>query len=215
MGYDCLRYIWCILVLHKLGVGSTQIIFPNENKIMPPKPCFDQARFCGSNESEYPSDAINAVIQKTIEVSRYGLAHKKFFEPLSNTSTYDSPARALESEQLLSPACRSRTEIIPRHTRAKTISGKWKYLLEYSAGPVQNVQMVFCENDGGNCLNENDNPHVDGSTICKQLYKTQKLLAIDEEGEISVDTFELPSACVCHYKESFGFETLGRIAQKK
>ena len=42
--------------------------------------------------------------------------------------------------------------------------------------------MVFCENDGGNCLNENDNPHVDGSTICKQLYKTQKLLAIDEEG---------------------------------
>ena len=129
-------------------------------------------------------------------------------------STYDSPARALESERLLSPACRSRSELIPRHTRAKTISGKWKYLLEYSAGPVQNVQvsclnknemfenpdfrstllrkislqyhywlqMVFCENDGGNCLNENDNPHVDGSTICKQLYKTQKLLAIDEEG---------------------------------
>ena len=29
-----------------------------------------------------------------------------------------------------------------------------------------------------------------------------------------VDTFELPSACVCHYKESFGFETFGRIAQK-
>ena len=44
-------------------------------------------------------------------------------------------------------------------------------------------QMVFCENEGGPCLNDNDNPHVDGSTICKQLYKTQKLLAIDEEGE--------------------------------
>ena len=43
--------------------------------------------------------------------------------------------------------------------------------------------MVFCENEGGPCLNDNDNPHVDGSTICKQLYKTQKLLAIDEEGE--------------------------------
>ena len=81
------------------------------------------------------------MIQKTIEVSRYGLAHKKFFEPLSNMTTYDSPARALGSEQLLSPACRSRTELIPRHTRAKTISGKWKYLLEYSAGPVQNVQV--------------------------------------------------------------------------
>ena len=42
--------------------------------------------------------------------------------------------------------------------------------------------MVFCENDGGSCLNENDNPHEDGSTICKQLYKTQKLLAIDQKG---------------------------------
>ena len=29
-----------------------------------------------------------------------------------------------------------------------------------------------------------------------------------------VDTFELPSACVCHYKESFEFETFGRVSQK-
>ena len=42
--------------------------------------------------------------------------------------------------------------------------------------------MVFCDNDGGSCLNENDNPHEDGRTICKQLYKTQKLLAIDQKG---------------------------------
>ena len=42
--------------------------------------------------------------------------------------------------------------------------------------------MVFCENAGGSCLNENDNPHEDGTTICKQLYKTQKLLAIDTKG---------------------------------
>ena len=91
----------------------------------------------------FPTIINKAVIQKTIEVSRYGLAHKKFFEPLSNISTNDSPARARESEQLLSPACRSRTELIPRHTRAKTISGKWKYLLEYSAGPVQNVQVTL------------------------------------------------------------------------
>ena len=81
------------------------------------------------------------MIQKTIEVSKYGLAHGKFFKPLTNLTRYDSPARVLESERLLSPACRSRTELIPRHTRAKTISGKWKYLLEYSAGPVQNVQV--------------------------------------------------------------------------
>ena len=46
-------------------------------------------------------------------------------------------------ENLLSPACRSRMELIPRHTRAKTISGKWMYLLEYSAGPVQNVEVIF------------------------------------------------------------------------
>jgi hypothetical protein len=46
--------------------------------------------------------------------------------------------------------------------------------------------MVFCQNDGGSCLNENDNPHDDGSTICKQLYKTQKLLAIDQKGRLLI-----------------------------
>ena len=59
--------------------------------------------------------------------------------------------------------------------------------------------MVFCENDGGNCLNENDNPHVDGSTICKQLYKTQKLLAIDEEGTKYSITFLLKELHYTYY----------------
>ena len=49
--------------------------------------------------------------------------------------------------------------------------------------------MVFCENAGGSCLNENDNPHEDGTTICKQLYKTQKLLAIDTKGSNLVYSF--------------------------
>ena len=46
-----------------------------------------------------------------------------------------------EPEHHQSTACKYRTELIPRHTRAKTISGKWMYLLEYSAGPVQNVEV--------------------------------------------------------------------------
>ena len=44
--------------------------------------------------------------------------------------------------------------------------------------------MVFCDNSGGSCLNDNDNPHEDGTTFCKQIYKTKKLLAIDEKGKV-------------------------------
>ena len=74
-------------------------------------------------------------------MTKSGLAHEKFFKPLVNASKYNSFSNH-GMEHLLSPACRSRTELIPRHTRAKTISGKWMYLLEYSAGPVQNVEVM-------------------------------------------------------------------------
>ena len=58
--------------------------------------------------------------------------------------------------------------------------------------------MVFCENEAEPCLNDNDNPHVDGSTICKQLYKTQKLLAIDEKGKNTLN-FELLLSSILPY----------------
>ena len=69
--------------------------------------------------------------------------------------------------------------------------------------------MVFCENDGGNCLNENDNPHVDGSTICKQLYKTQKLLAIDEEGTKNRNSLFYSRKCITLFQHLWSVHPAG------
>ena len=45
---------------------------------MPPKPCVDEARFCSSNESEYPSDAINVsfAINSNIDLKSQNQIHK-------------------------------------------------------------------------------------------------------------------------------------------
>ena len=70
------------------------------------------------------------------------MTNERFFKPLMNitkSNFYYGPEEITENN--LSPACSSRTKLIPRHTRAKNIAGKWRYLLEYSAGPVQNVEV--------------------------------------------------------------------------
>ena len=45
-----------------------------------------------------------------------------------------------------------------------------------------------------------NNPHL---TVCRQLYTAHKLLALSSEGQLVVDSFELPSACACYYREDF------------
>ena len=42
-----------------------------------------------------------------------------------------------------------------------------------------------------------DSPN--GKTECRQIFTTRKLLSIDENGIIGVDSFKLPSACLCKY----------------
>ena len=64
--------------------------------------------------------------------------------------------------------------------------------------------MVFCETLEAPCLNANDNPHEDGSTVCKQLYRTQKLLAIDEKGKPYKTIIMLPTY---QYNSSFIIKT--------
>ena len=56
-----------------------------------------------------------------------------------------------------------------------------------------------CAEAGKPCVNDKDSPKPK-STICRQIFKTARLLAFDEEGEVEVDSFRLPSACVCHYQ---------------
>ena len=62
--------------------------------------------------------------------------------------------------------------------------------------------MVTCSKNGkSTCRTEefDDSPSGSGTTTCKQIFSIRKLLAIDEDGVISVDSFPLPSACLCRF----------------
>ncbi len=60
--------------------------------------------------------------------------------------------------------------------------------------------MTVCDGAGSTCINDNDSPRGPETTVCKQAYKYHKMLATDESGEVTVDTFPLPSACLCHFR---------------
>ena len=81
--------------------------------------------------------------------------------------------------------------------------GKWRYLVQNGEGNIQEVEWVTCDDTGeSHCrTGEFDSPFGKKWTRCKQIFSIRKLLAIDEDGVISVDSFELPSACLCEYTE--------------
>ena len=43
-------------------------------------------------------------------------------------------------------------------------------------------QITVCSTPGGVCVNDLDSPAGEGRTICRQIFKTEKLLALDESG---------------------------------
>jgi len=57
--------------------------------------------------------------------------------------------------------------------------------------------------DFGSCLYSGAHGNNPFLTSCKQLYTEHKLLALSNDGQLVVDSFKLPSACACFYKEDF------------
>lgn len=127
---------------------------------------------------------------------------RRFFPAAPRIGQSDASGNESSSPSL-DPACRSRTELIPRLARAQSVDGKWKYLVEDGErGDVQHFRVTVCEGAGGECINDEDSPHGRKTTRCRQAFKVHKLLAVDETGEVQVDSFHLPSACVCHYVQA-------------
>jgi len=58
----------------------------------------------------------------------------------------------------------------------------------------------------GSCLYSGAVGNNPGLTSCQQLYTQHKLLALSSDGQLLVDSFKLPSACACFYKEDFVLE---------
>ena len=94
-------------------------------------------------------------------------------------------------------ACEARKEILPSLGRARNVNNQWVYLAQIGNKEYQDIEVTLCQNPEQNCINDLDSPRGPKTTLCKQLFSVQKLLALDELGNVNVDTFELPSACIC------------------
>ena len=116
----------------------------------------------------------------------------------------DLQVRTLNLIQKEEYACEVTKSTIPNYARVKNVDKQWKYLAQISKDYTQRVQVVQCKNPEQPCENDEDNPVGKGKTVCKQIFSTQKLLVIDKNGNVTVDTIEIPSACLCHVVSTFG-----------
>merc|ERR1712079_524293 len=67
----------------------------------------------------------------------------------------------------------------------------------------------------GSCLYSGAVGNNPALTSCKQLYTEHKLLALSADGQLVVDSFKLPSACACFYKEDLVLEFRRDMAEGK
>jgi hypothetical protein len=148
-----------------------------------------------------------AILRNTIELQVSPETMKRFFKPVSDVLPTPLKSPVKSEGPLEDLACESKRDRVPRYSRAKNVNNKWVYLAQIGNNEIQEVEVTVCKNPNNKCLNDMDSPHGEGSTLCKQVLSTQKLLALDEDGNVNVDTFELPSACICKTKVKalFGF----------
>ena len=73
-------------------------------------------------------------------------------------------------------------------------------MVQQSDNDIQQIETIVCQKDEKTtCRTEEFDDSPKDSTTCKQIFSIRKLLAIDENGVVSVDSFQLPSACLCRY----------------
>ena len=141
------------------------------------------------------------------QVSKYPDVMEKYFTEAddleveaktSDEDTYD--VFNIEGEKVQAiKACEAVSSTIPRGTIARSVENKWRYIIQASHGRVQHIHITLCKKADEPCRNFEDSPRTDGRTLCKQVFKTRKLFAVDESGKAVIDSFDLPSGCVCHY----------------
>jgi len=205
----------CFALLLLIGILDTfqfaqcdDFVFQNGRTdwLETPEECENGANYCGGDESKYPHEQIQAIIERAVELKNSSENFERFFMPFKEVD--DAAADPSLSSNSVSqndtysvPACKSRRELVlPRYPRAKDIDQKWVYLVELANGASQQIEVNVCENIDQKCANEKD--QTSGTTVCKQIYKTQKLLAVSQDGELVVDTFSLPSACICYHRKT-------------
>ena len=97
-------------------------------------------------------------------------------------------------------ACRfTRSQIFPK--KAVNTQGEYVFIVNDDQYR-QSVEIEQCEEEGLHCNTDEDAPSS-SNTVCRQKYTIHKLYAITANKEQIYDSFSLPSACICYYKNPF------------
>merc|ERR1712117_848008 len=190
------------------------------------KPGVDCRSLYCEDGSSYPSDIILRAVTDNKELNPDLFAQlfdQKCTDPIKSRFSN------IDEEQL----CYGVPKVIyPR--QAKNLKEEWRYIVNVE-NYTQSVEIEECYDysqdfetttksetddntvqfnqtsdqvpeDFGSCLYSGavgNNPDL---TRCKQLYTEHKLLALSADGQLEVDSFQLPSACACFYKEDLVLE---------
>merc|ERR1711963_222932 len=144
--------ILLILIDNLIVISNGQIAFPESFtplKLPEPERCGEEGfNYCGGDESKYPLDEIEAILNSTLELELSSNTKHRFFKSAetqqrqeiaevdnsteSNNSVVNEDEDLVddESEILEDLACEARKEIIPRFSRAKNVDNKWVYLAQ-------------------------------------------------------------------------------------
>merc|ERR1711874_267242 len=177
--------------------------------------------YCANNDSlTYPAQAVLEALATNNEIN------PELVSQLFDSNCKDLSTRFfdIDEEQLCSGIPKI---IFPR--QAKNLKDEWRYIVNID-NYTQSVEIEECfnpdfsidETESSNTTNSSvlfDNEEIieefgscqySGSpgndpelTVCRQLFTSHKLLALSTEGQLVVDSFQLPSACACFYREDF------------
>jgi len=187
-----------------------------------PRECNNGASsYCEEKDTEsYPDEIVLEALASTKEIN------PQLISQLFDSSCKDLKTRFFDIDE--EQVCLGIPKIIfPR--QARNLRDEWRYIVNIE-NYTQSVEIEECFNpdlpdedyetsngtdssvqfesearveEFGSCLYSGSPGNNPDLTVCRQLSTTHKLLALSTDGQLVVDSFQLPSACACYYREDF------------
>jgi len=166
----------------------------------PVGPCEGAADFCDF-APDYPRNIVPDPRFQGASLIKGKIFHSGSFD--TSVNDVDVTKRFGFGEQK-ERACKVRRDIIyPR--KARNSEGFYMFIVNQDTFR-QAVEVEQCLDEGSECLTDSDAPSS-GTTVCRQEFATHRLYATDGNGAQVYDSFSLPSACLCHFRDNFGLKS--------
>jgi len=178
--------------------SSSQSSFTNSPVTV--RPCEGNADFCDFAR-DYPPNIVPDPRFQAASLIKGKIFHTGSFDNSVNDVDVTKRFNIGERKER---ACKVRRDIIYPQ-KARNSQGSYLFIVNQDTFR-QAVEVEQCLDEGSECLTDSDAPSS-GTTVCRQEYATHRLYATDGNGEQVYDSFSLPSACLCHFRDNFGLKS--------